>query len=137
MREFRYRFGQAVVFGAPVIALQVFGRSLGGAESDRWVTVFQALLAGGVVFVAATGMLVDGAMLLVSGRKPSRAAWCDLAVASAAFILYLSGLPRLVGLVAGYESVRNWPAPFAACVSLLAVWTGLRWMAQKNRPGPG
>ena len=46
LQEFRYRFGQSVVFGLPVLALQWFGRSLGGAESERWVALLQALLAG-------------------------------------------------------------------------------------------
>src|SRR2546428_9823632 len=63
-QEFKYRFGQSIVFGLPVIALQWFGRSLGGAEPDRWVTLFQALLAGWAVYVRATRMLGEGGLLL-------------------------------------------------------------------------
>src|SRR4051812_19198715 len=71
LQEFRYRFGQSVVFGLPVLALQWFGRSLGGAESDRWVALLQGLLAGWVVYVAATGVLVGaGGGLFPRGAPP-------------------------------------------------------------------
>ena len=53
LREYKYRFSQAAVFGLPVLALQGWGRSLGGPESERWVGVLQALLAGWVVYVGA------------------------------------------------------------------------------------
>src|SRR5687768_5282994 len=62
-REYRYRFGQAVVFGLPVVALELWGRGLGGREAGRWVGVLQALLSGWVVYVAATGMLFEGLLL--------------------------------------------------------------------------
>src|SRR5687768_11480461 len=66
--EHRYRFGQAMVFGLPVWGLQLYGRSLGGPEADRWVAVLQALLAGWVVYVAAAGMMFEG-IVQVGRRK--------------------------------------------------------------------
>src|SRR5271156_1761343 len=63
-REFRYRLGQAVVFGLPVIALEQFGHHLGGPESDRWVGILEALLAGWVVYVGAAGLAFEGIVRL-------------------------------------------------------------------------
>src|SRR5256885_4041984 len=66
-REYRYRFGQSIVFGLPVIALAAFGPSLGGPETGRWIGLLQLLLAGWIIYVAALAMLVD-AMLR---RRPT------------------------------------------------------------------
>jgi hypothetical protein len=134
-REFKYRFGQSVVFGAPVLALQWFGRSLGGPESDRWATLFQALLAGWVVYVAAAGMLSEGVLLLLAPLRMPKASLADLAVASIAIMTYLFALPRLVALLMG--QAPTWPSMFYAPVMLLALWTGLRWrhLAKKNSAG--
>ena len=133
-QEFKYRFGQSIVFGFPVIALQWFGRSLGGAESDRWVTLFQALLAGWVVYVGAMGMLAEGALLLVVRRRRPVDLLADFVVATAAVLLYLAGVPRLVGLLIGKRGALGWPAPFAGVVVLLALWSAFRWVAKKARP---
>src|SRR4051812_47121983 len=59
-REYRYRFGQSLVFGLPVVILQLWGLGLGGPEAAKWVGVFQALLAGWVIYVAAAGMFFEG-----------------------------------------------------------------------------
>ena len=66
MREFQYRFAQATVFGLPVIALQICGPSLGGADAPRWVAILQILLCGWIVYVGAAGILFEGAILLAS-----------------------------------------------------------------------
>src|SRR5690349_4428997 len=60
LREYKYCCAQAVVFGLPVLALEAWGRSLGGREASRWVGGFQALLTGWVLYVAAAGMLFEG-----------------------------------------------------------------------------
>jgi hypothetical protein len=96
------------------------------------VTLFQALLAGWVVYVGTAGMLAEGAMLLLSRRPRRRHLLADLYVALAALLLYLAGLPRLVGLLVGYRPAASWPAPFAASVLVLAVWCGFRWLTKKK-----
>src|SRR5438874_11380501 len=63
LREYKYRFSQSVVFGLPVIALQYWGRALGPADAERWVSLLQALLAAWVVYVNL-GMLAEGLMRL-------------------------------------------------------------------------
>src|SRR4051812_28011999 len=63
-REYRFRFGQSIVFGLPVVVLQFWGTGLGGREAAKWVGIFQALLAGWVVYVSAAGMLFEGILLL-------------------------------------------------------------------------
>ena len=138
LREFKYRFGQSAVFGLPVLALEFGGRSLGGPEADRWVTLFQALLSGWVVYVAATGMAIEGAIALVARRRPSAWLSADLAIASASTMLYLVSALRLVPLLAGRDVADRWPSLFAAVVVLLATWSCLRWRAIKNSAGkPG
>jgi cation transport ATPase len=126
--EFRYRFGQSVVFGLPVVALQWFGRSLGGAESERWVALLQALLAGWVVYVAATGMLAETIMLGLWQSHVSVGAACDGLVATAAMGAYLFSLPRVVALIVP-RAASHWPwtTGFHWVVIALGIWTGLRW----------
>ena len=112
-QEFKYRLGQSVVFGLPVLALAKFGRSLGGVEADRWVSLLQALLAGWVVYVGATGMVAEGILLLL-GRRPLRGQFLgNLIVGAAALVIYLLGLPRLVSLLSGNSRIAsNWPHAF-------------------------
>jgi cation transport ATPase len=107
IREYRYRFAQAVVFGLPVAGLELYGGSLGGTEAWRWVRFFQALLAGWVIYVGAAGMLFEGLLLL------RRRVTADLCVATAAVAMYCAGW-----FVAGW---------FCGAVLLVCVWTGLRW----------
>ena len=134
-REFKYRFAQSVVFGAPVLALQWFGRSLGGAESDRWVGLFQSLLAGWVVCVAATGMLAEGLLLVLARRRIPKPLLADFVVALVAFLTYVTGLLRFIAL--GAIDARIADHSFAVTVALLAAWTGLRWwhLAKRNSAG--
>ena len=65
LREHKYRCAQSIIFGLPVLALAWFGPALGGAESFRWVGLFQLLLTAWVVFVGALGLLSDA---LLRGR---------------------------------------------------------------------
>ena len=118
--EFRYRFGQSVVFGPPVLALQRYGAVLGPADSERWVSLLSALLAGWVLYVNL-GMLVEGLLTL-----RDRGASGDLLVAALAMLLYLVSL---VSAVHGIVTARLWYRPllFGAMVLLLMAWTGYRW----------
>jgi cation transport ATPase len=127
-REHRYRFSQAVVFGLPVLGLELFGRELGGAESARWVGLFQALLSGWVVYVAAAGMLFEGALLLWTRRRMSG----DMLVAVVAAALYLHGLIS-VGHVLVTGTLWYQPLLFHVAVGLLAVWSGLQWWRLARR----
>ena len=130
LREYKYRFSQSVVFGLPVIALQFFGPLLGPSDSDRWVSLLQALLAGWIVYVNL-GMLAEGLILLGGARWPR----VELLVVALALGLYLYSLASAtVGIVSG----RLWYRPilFHLCVALLAGWTGWcwwRWHARRRR----
>jgi hypothetical protein len=123
-REFKYRFSQSVVFGLPVVALQLYGAELGPADSERWVSLLQALLAGWVVYVNL-GMLAEGMILLAAGRI-GRAPLPDLVVSSLAATLYLYSL---VSAVVGITAGRLWYRPllFHVCVTALAAWSAWRW----------
>jgi hypothetical protein len=131
VREYRYRFAQSMVFGLPVIALELWGRALGGAEAERWVMFIQLLLAGWVMYVGATGMLSENVLLL--GRRCS----ADLPVAAAALAIFLAGAISFAAVIASGHALlgRGW---FAGAVALVAVWTGLRWAwgaARQRRDG--
>ena len=119
-REYQYRFAQSVVFGLPVLALQWFGRSLGGAEAARWVAVLQAALAGWVVYVGAAGMLFES--LLRLGRRQVAA---DLVPSAAAVALFAVGAWHAALLVA--DAAAHPAQTFHWSVLLLIGWTGMRW----------
>jgi hypothetical protein len=120
LREHKYRFAQSVVFGLPVIALQCFGRSLGGADAPRWVGLFQALLSGWVVYVAAAGMFFEG-ILLIRQRVTG-----GLVVSTLAIGLYLASVASEVRLLI---TSTPWfePLLFHWAVILLASWSGMQW----------
>jgi hypothetical protein len=121
-REYQYRFGQSVVFGLPVLGLQWFGRSLGGPESDRWVAILQALLAGWVAYVAAAGMLFEGLVWLRRRRVTA-----DLFPSAVAAGFYLASLIRLIAY-ALRGAAGDFPRPwFHWVVGLLIAWTAVRW----------
>lgn len=82
-------------------------------ESDRWVGIFQALLAGWVVYVGAAGMLFESLVWL--GRRRFTG---DLLPSATAVVLYLLTLPRLA---TGHPGWFHW------AVLVIAIWTGLRW----------
>ena len=127
LREYKYRFSQAVVFGLPVVALQIWGRALGGPEADRWVGILQALLAGWVVYVGAAGMLFEGLILL------SRRALPDLIIAMVAVVAYLFSV---VSVVHVFFTGRLWYRPllFHVSVIVIAGWTGWQWYRWSRRP---
>jgi cation transport ATPase len=120
LREYRYRCAQSLVFGLPVLFLEYFGASLGGAESARWVAVLQALLAGWVVYVGAAGMLFEGALLL------RRRVTGDFVAAAVACACYLWSVVSTLGVFArGAPWYR--PLLFDASVIVVAVWTAVQW----------
>jgi hypothetical protein len=120
LREYKYRFGQSVVFGLPVIALQVYGRALGPADSERWVSLLQALLAGWVLYVNV-GMLFEGFLLL-----PARRVTGDFVVSIVAVALYGYNLVSAAhGIVTSRLLFR--PLLFHVVIMVLAAWTGWRW----------
>jgi hypothetical protein len=129
-REFKYRCAQTLVFGIPVVALQWFGRSLGGPEADRWVGIFQALLAGWIVYIAAAGMLFEGLILL-----PRRGPSADLFVAAVSVLAYTISLTGRVLPVIFTGRVGHAPPLFHWIVVLLAGWTALRWRHCSARGG--
>ena len=76
LREFKYRFGQSAVFGIPVVALQLWGAKLGPADSERWVSLLQAILCGWVVYVNL-GMLVEGLLHQSTDSSPHESCESD------------------------------------------------------------
>jgi cation transport ATPase len=129
VREFKYRFAQAMVFGLPVVALQLYGRSLGGSpqEAQRWVALLQALLAGWVTYVAAMGMLVEGVFLLGATRRIA----IDLPASLLGVLMYLYSAIATCGIFFTGHPLYG-PMLFHWAVVLLAVWSGARW-AQLSR----
>jgi len=124
LREYKYRFGQSLVFGLPVIALQWYGRALGPTDSERWVALLSALLAGWVVYVNL-GMLFEGILLLPSERRVTG----DLVVAVIAVALYVSSLLSAAhGIVTGR---LLWPLLFHACVIVLGAWSAWQWLRRR------
>jgi hypothetical protein len=126
LREYKYRFSQAVVFGLPVIALERWGRTLGGAEADRWAGILQAMLAGWVVYVGAAGMLFEGLILLPRRVMP------DVFAAGLAVAAYLFSLVSVLHvLLTGQLWYR--PLLFHVSVLTIAVWTGMQWFRWSRR----
>lgn len=134
IQEFRYRFGQAVVFGLPVLTLQWFGRSLGGVESGRWVALFQALLAGWVVYVAATGMLAEGVLWALGKARAPLGTRLDALVGGMCIAVYLASLGRPLGLL--LSPGFGWPSGFHWCVVTIGLWSSLRWWGLSRRCRP-
>ena len=118
IREYKYRFSQSIVFGLPVLALQWCGPRLGPTDSQRWVSLLQALLCGWVLYVNL-GMFFEGVMLLAQRITG------DFLIASLAIALYLASL---ISALHGIVTARLWyPLLFHLCVLLLALWTAWRW----------
>ncbi|HEV2295649.1 MAG TPA: hypothetical protein VGR35_17510 [Tepidisphaeraceae bacterium] len=126
LREYKYRFSQAAVFGLPVLALQAWGHALGGPESDRWIGFLQALLAGWVVYIGAAGMLFEGLILL------PRRVMADLIPALVAVLTYLFSLVSVLHVPftshLGYR-----PLLFHVSVLVIALWTGMQWFRWSRR----
>jgi hypothetical protein len=120
-REYRYRFGQAIVFGLPVIALEIWGPALGGREAARWAGVLQALLSGWVLHVGAGGILFEGLILLHARRRCTG----GMAVAAVAVALYLFSAVQLARLLFG-RAPGGGPL-FHGVVVLIASWSAWQW----------
>jgi cation transport ATPase len=124
--EFKYRFGQSVVFGLPVLFLQQYGAALGPADHERWVSLLQALLAGWVLYVNL-GMLAEGGLMF-----RQRGVTADFVVAAAAALLYVYSLISAVhGIVTARLLYR--PLLFGAMAALLMVWDGVRGFQLSRR----
>jgi cation transport ATPase len=124
-REYRYRFAQAAVFGLPVLALQYFGPTLGGREAGLWIGLFQAILTGWIVYVAAAGMWFEGLLLL------QRRLTADFIVATVAIIAFAASLV----VIAAHLNRQGIPLPLAhfdICVLLLCVWNGWQWKRRER-----
>jgi cation transport ATPase len=133
-REYKYRCAQAVIFGLPVLVLQWFGRSLGGSaqEVDRWVPLLQALLAGWVTFVGATGMIVEGAMSLTHAQTRATTVRVDALVGLIAALLYLFSAVSVLGIFLRAHPFYH-PLLFHWVVIILAVWSAARWISMRDR----
>lgn len=115
-REYKYRFAQSIIFGLPVLALTLFGTSLGGRDAGRWINIFSLLLTGWVVYVGVTGMLFEGMILLAHRRLTT-----DLFVALLAITAFTIGLIRTV------SDIRS-PTPwFAITIVLIDGWSAFQW----------
>ena len=120
-REYKYRFGQSVVFGLPVLALELYGDKLGPTDSQRWVSLLQALLAGWVVYVNL-GMLFEALL--------RRRANADFVVAAGAVAIYCVSL---VSAAHGIVTTRVlWPLGFHICVIILAIYSAMRWIGRTS-----
>ena len=115
------------MFGLPVWGLQLYGRSLGGPEADRWVAVLQALLAGWVVYVAAAGMMFEG-IVQVGRRKLDT----DLPVAAAAVGFYAWSVISAALVIVHRGAGEPPPLLFHWTVLLLAAWSFFRWRRLKR-----
>ena len=132
VREFKYRFAQSLVFGLPVLALHWLGPALGGAEAPRWTGLFQTLLAGWVMYVAAVGMIFEGALLLVRRKVVTP----DSVVAAIALAIYGVGVVAWAMLLIPGVTSRL-PMPFHYSVMLLTAWCGGRWTWLSRRDHSG
>jgi len=110
------------------VALQIWGSGLGGREAGKWVGVFQALLAGWVIYVAAAGMLFEGVFLL-----PRRLS-ADLVCALITVAIYLLSSLRLVHVLSGGGTARPM---FHFVVLIMATWSGVRWCQYAHCCGRG
>ena len=119
--EYKQRCAQAIVFGLPMLGLQWFGHLLGGApmEQQRWISILQALLSGWVIYVGATGMLIEGIFLW-----PRVTA--DFVVAMVATLIYLFSAISTTGIFFIGRPFYG-PLLFHWSSILLAGWCGWRW----------
>jgi hypothetical protein len=128
LREYKYRFAQSLVFGLPVVALGAFGPAIGGPEAGRWIGLLQALLAGWVMYVGATGMLVEALM--------RRRVMLDGLVAALAIGLYLLAVGMVVWrTIASGGAALAWSRALFSCAAVLAcAWAGIRWLTLSDTP---
>ncbi|HVT88354.1 MAG TPA: hypothetical protein VHD56_05845 [Tepidisphaeraceae bacterium] len=101
--------------------LQWFGPSLGGqqVEQQRWIAILQAILAGWVTYVGATGMVVEGIL-----RLPRIG--FDLLVGAVAASMYLYSAGSTLGVFFIGRPFYG-PLMFHWTVLVLVLWCGGRW----------
>ena len=122
IREYKYRCAQSIVFGLPVLALQLVGDQIGGPESQRWVPLLQAVLTVWIVYVGSVGMLSEGLMLLCARRRVT----ADLVVALVSVGMTTLSLGSVVGVfVTGQVLFR--PLLFHVTVIVLVAWNAAQW----------
>jgi cation transport ATPase len=124
LREYKYRFAQSLVFGLPVVALAAFGPAIGGPEAGRWIGLLQALLAGWVMYVGASGMLVEALM--------RRRVTLDGLAAAAAIGLYLLAVGTVAWrmMASGGAALASSRVLFSCAVLLACAWAGIRWLTR-------
>jgi hypothetical protein len=131
LREYKYRFAQSLVFGLPVLALSFFGPALGGPEGGRWIGLLQALLAGWVMYVGASGMLVEALM--------RRRLTLDGLVAAVAIGFYLLAAAtaawRMIVPSGNGASLAVSRLLFAGAVVIACAWAGVRWLLIADATG--
>jgi cation transport ATPase len=121
VRESRYRLGQAVVFGLPVLGLQYWGPSLGGSEAARWVGIMQVLLCGWVMYVAAFGAILEGTFRLAHGRVG-----IGLLLGLIALGMYVSSLVAVLYVL--FEGrIGDVPRLFHWSIVLVIAWSAMSW----------
>ena len=119
LREYKYRFAQSAVFGLPVVAVSLFGFSLGGPEAGRWVGLLQMLMGGWVIYVGALAMIVDALL---------RKKWTvDGLVGMAAVLLYAMGVGAVLHLFLQPQPLALQQS-FLWGVVLVCLWNGLQWL---------
>lgn len=126
VREYKYRFAQSMVFGLPVIALEVFGHALGGRDAQRWVGLLQTLLTGWVVYVGAIGMAVEGLLFCMRRRIT-----LDFFVAFTAIVGYLLSLVFYLMTLLGRTGFHPL---FAGVVTVLIVGNAIGWWRCGRQP---
>lgn len=119
-REFKYRFAQSTVFGLPVLALQLFGNSLGGPDAARWVGLMQLLLTSWIVYVGAAGILFEGILLVTQNNRFTP----DFAVATTATALYLYSIIAWINILRGAAAAML----FHYAVLLLILWSAIQYV---------
>ena len=115
-RQWKYRFAQSLIFGLPIVALHFIGPKLGGPEAPRSVALFEALLAGWVLYVGALGMIGDALV--------RRGITADGLVALVAMGIYVVGVWRLIASV--NEKTPGLSRGFLASAVLIIVWSAIR-----------
>jgi hypothetical protein len=133
-REHRYRMAQAIVFGLPVVLLDLIGDKLGGRGDGLWPATFAAILSGWVLYVGAAGMGFEGIVRLYLHPREFT---LDLPVAIIAVAAWIWASVSLgLGFAAahaGHLVSRPAGPGFDICVCTLAIWTGARYRYYHHR----
>jgi len=130
LREYRHRCAQSLIFGLPVLGLELFGQRLGGPNAHLPVGGFQAILAGWIILICVTPMLIHGFFMLVRRRLTG-----ELVIGICALSLYALAGARWVESIHGYIG-GFLSAGFSWAVIIVAVWSGFQWWRfSKRAPG--